>query len=91
MREHLMSEIDKDKDRMVSLQEFIGATQQKEFDKNEEWKVCLLLIFFLFCWQYFKNYHLQTVEDEPQFDAQDLENYAKLHVNELKKKKIFFQ
>jgi hypothetical protein len=49
MREHLMSEIDKDKDRMVSLQEFIGATQQKEFDKNEEWKVCLLLIFFLFC------------------------------------------
>jgi hypothetical protein len=48
MREHLMSEIDKDKDRMVSLQEFIGATQQKEFDKNEEWKVCLLLIFFCF-------------------------------------------
>ncbi len=46
--------------------------------------------FFLFCCQYFKNYHLQTVEDEPQFDAQDLENYAKLHVNEFKKKKFFF-
>jgi hypothetical protein len=46
MREHVMSEIDKDKDRMVSLQEFIAATQQKEFDKNEEWKVCLFFLFY---------------------------------------------
>ena len=47
MREHVMNEIDKDKDRMVSLQEFIVATQQKEFDKNEEWKVSRFCCFFL--------------------------------------------
>ena len=46
MREHVMNEIDKDKDRMVSLQEFIVATQQKEFDKNEEWKVSRFCCFF---------------------------------------------
>lgn len=40
MREHVMNEIDKDKDRTVSLEEFIAATKQKEFEKNEEWKVC---------------------------------------------------
>ncbi len=39
MREHVMNEIDKDKDRMVSLQEFIASTQQSEFKQNEEWKV----------------------------------------------------
>jgi hypothetical protein len=39
MREHVFGEIDKDKDRMVSLQEFLDATKEKEFEKNEEWKV----------------------------------------------------
>ncbi len=40
MREHVMNEIDRDKNRMVSLQEFIDSTQQKEYKENEEWKVC---------------------------------------------------
>lgn len=39
MREHVFSEIDKDKDKMISLDEFIAATQEKDFKKNEEWKV----------------------------------------------------
>ena len=39
MREHVMNEIDKDKNRMVSLEEFIAATKQKDFQQNEEWKV----------------------------------------------------
>ena len=43
MREHVFSEIDKDKDRMVSHQEFIDATKQKEFEKNTEWKVVIAL------------------------------------------------
>jgi hypothetical protein len=58
MREHVMNEIDKDKDRMVSLQEFIASTQQSEFKQNEEWK---------------------SVEDEPQFNEQEFENFSKLH------------
>jgi hypothetical protein len=39
MREHVFTEIDKNKDRMVSLEEFIDATRNKEFERNEEWKV----------------------------------------------------
>lgn len=39
MREHVFSEIDQDKDKMISLQEFLEATKQKDFQKNEEWKV----------------------------------------------------
>jgi siroheme synthase (precorrin-2 oxidase/ferrochelatase) len=38
MREHVMNEIDRDKDRMVSLQEFMESTKQKNFDQNDEWK-----------------------------------------------------
>ena len=43
MREHVMNEIDKDKNRMISLEEFVASTQQTEFKKNEEWKVCVCL------------------------------------------------
>jgi hypothetical protein len=39
MREHVFSEIDKNKDKMISLEEFMAATEDKEFKKNEEWKV----------------------------------------------------
>lgn len=38
MREHVFTEIDKNGDRMISLEEFIKATEEKNFDKNEEWK-----------------------------------------------------
>ena len=38
MREHVFNEMDKDKDRMISLKEFLDATKEKEFEKNEEWK-----------------------------------------------------
>ena len=38
MREHVMTEIDKNKDGLVSLDEFLEQTKQKEFDKNEDWK-----------------------------------------------------
>ncbi len=41
MREHVFNEIDKDKDRMISLKEFIDATQQSQFKENEEWKVIM--------------------------------------------------
>ena len=34
MREHVMTEIDKNKDGLVSLDEFLEQTKQKEFDKN---------------------------------------------------------
>jgi hypothetical protein len=39
MREHVFNEIDKDKDRMISKNEFLDATNAREFEKNEGWKV----------------------------------------------------
>ncbi|XP_068760901.1 nucleobindin-2-like [Montipora capricornis] len=38
MREHVMSEIDKDKDGFVSLEEFMKASRGDEFEKDEGWK-----------------------------------------------------
>ena len=40
MREHVMTEIDKNKDRMVSLEEFIESTNRASFDDDEPWEVC---------------------------------------------------
>lgn len=37
MREHVMKEVDKNGDRMVSLEEFMDATKAAEFNKDEEW------------------------------------------------------
>lgn len=40
MREHVVKEIDKDKDNFVSYDEFIGATKEKDYEKppEEHWK-----------------------------------------------------
>ena len=46
MREHVFTEIDKDKDKMISLDEFLKATKEKEFEKNPEWKVKLNRLLF---------------------------------------------
>ncbi|XP_074533447.1 nucleobindin-2-like isoform X2 [Halichoeres trimaculatus] len=38
MREHVMSEVDTNKDRLVSLNEFMAATKKEEFTEKEEWE-----------------------------------------------------
>lgn len=38
MREHVFGEIDKNKDRLISLEEFVESTKAREFKQNEEWK-----------------------------------------------------
>ncbi|XP_031713806.1 nucleobindin-2 [Anarrhichthys ocellatus] len=38
MREHVMSEVDTNKDRLVSLSEFLAATQKEEFLEKDEWE-----------------------------------------------------
>lgn len=38
MREHVFTEMDKDSDKVISLEEFLKATHEKQFEKNEEWK-----------------------------------------------------
>ncbi|XP_063053714.1 nucleobindin-2-like [Engraulis encrasicolus] len=38
MREHVMNEVDTNKDRLVSLQEFMTATKRKEFLDTDPWE-----------------------------------------------------
>uniref|UniRef100_A0A8C9Z4L3 Nucleobindin 2 n=1 Tax=Sander lucioperca TaxID=283035 RepID=A0A8C9Z4L3_SANLU len=38
MREHVMNEVDTNKDRLVSLGEFIAATKKEEFLEKDEWE-----------------------------------------------------
>lgn len=38
MREHVMNEVDTDKDRLVSLNEFMAATKKEEFVEKDEWE-----------------------------------------------------
>ncbi|XP_066557033.1 nucleobindin-2 [Amia ocellicauda] len=38
MREHVMNEVDSNKDRLVSLDEFLVATKKKEFLEPESWE-----------------------------------------------------
>merc|ERR1712228_746099 len=37
-REHVFGEVDKDKDYLISLDEFMKGTQGEEFEKDEGWK-----------------------------------------------------
>ncbi|KAM3863967.1 nucleobindin-1 [Diretmus argenteus] len=38
MREHVMKNVDTNKDRLVSLQEFLKSTEKKEFNTAKEWE-----------------------------------------------------
>ncbi|KAK7938572.1 hypothetical protein WMY93_001898 [Mugilogobius chulae] len=38
MREHVMNSVDLNKDRLVSLDEFIKSTEKKEFNSHKEWE-----------------------------------------------------
>ncbi|XP_032869513.1 nucleobindin-2-like isoform X2 [Amblyraja radiata] len=38
MREHVMNEVDTNKDRLVTLEEFLKSTEKKEFLEPEEWE-----------------------------------------------------
>jgi hypothetical protein len=39
MREHVFGELDGDKDRLISMGEFLNYTASQEFQKDEGWKV----------------------------------------------------
>ena len=39
MREHVFSEVDKDQDKLVSLEEFLDSAKGEKFEKDEGWDV----------------------------------------------------
>lgn len=48
MREHVFNEIDKDKNKEISKQEFLDATSDKRnFENNDAWKVRIIIILLL--------------------------------------------
>ena len=49
MREHVMKEVDKDNDAMISYREFVDSTNQKEFEKDEGWDVSVIAHFLFTC------------------------------------------
>ena len=38
MREHVLKETDRNKDRLISLEEFLTQTKEEEFNKHEDWE-----------------------------------------------------
>lgn len=48
MREHVMNEVDKNKDKLISIEEFLESTKSDEFKKDEGWKVeiCSQLVLY---------------------------------------------
>ena len=47
MREHVFKEVDKDKDSMISFNEFIQSTQGKDFEKDEGWDVSVTVFLYV--------------------------------------------
>ena len=39
MREHVMNEVDKDGNKLISLEEFLENSENSEFKKDEGWDV----------------------------------------------------
>ena len=47
MRQHVFTEMDKNGDKMISLEEFVAETQDNDFKDNEEWKVSLFYEIYI--------------------------------------------
>ncbi len=48
MREHIMKEVDVNRDSMISFPEFIESTKSKDFEKDDGWDVSAGFLFFRF-------------------------------------------
>ncbi|XP_061466238.1 nucleobindin-2 isoform X1 [Rhineura floridana] len=73
MREHVMNEVDINKDRLVTLEEFLRATEKKEFLEPESWET--LDQQQLFTEEDLKEFesHISQQEDELQKQALELQ------------------
>merc|ERR1719378_746358 len=71
MREHVFGEIDKDKDFLISMEEFMKGTQGESYEKDEGWKTV--------------DDEEQFTEDELQAYEKEMEEIRK-HEEEKKRK-----
>lgn len=71
MREHVMNEVDTDKDRLVSLSEFMAATKKEEFYEKDEWET--LDQNSLYTEEELKEYEQQLVKEENDINKKSVE------------------
>uniref|UniRef100_U3FBZ2 Nucleobindin-2 n=1 Tax=Micrurus fulvius TaxID=8637 RepID=U3FBZ2_MICFL len=76
MREHVMNEIDINKDRLITMEEFMRSTEKKEFSEPESWETLDQQPVF-------------TEEDLKEFESHIFQQEGELHKQalELQKKK----
>ncbi|XP_005990574.1 nucleobindin-2 isoform X2 [Latimeria chalumnae] len=72
MREHVMNEVDINKDRLITMEEFLKATEKKEFLEPDSWET--LDKQQLFTEEELKEFeqHISNQENELQKKAEDL-------------------
>ncbi|XP_067830391.1 nucleobindin-2-like [Heptranchias perlo] len=76
MREHVMKEVDTNKDRLVSLGEFLKSTEKKEFLEPEEWET--LDETQIYTEEELRQYQSELVEQEAEIN-QKVEQLRREH------------
>uniref|UniRef100_A0A3B5B4X3 Nucleobindin 2 n=1 Tax=Stegastes partitus TaxID=144197 RepID=A0A3B5B4X3_9TELE len=71
MREHVMNEVDTNKDRLVSLSEFMAATKKEEFYEKDEWET--LDQNPLYTDEELREYEQQLVNEENDINKKSVE------------------
>ncbi|XP_040019322.1 nucleobindin-2 [Gasterosteus aculeatus] len=86
MREHVMNEVDTDKDRLVSLSEFIAATQKEEFLEKDEWET--LDQKPIYTEEEMREYEQHLVNEENDINKKSEELYKQREELERKQKEL---
>ncbi|XP_072242460.1 nucleobindin-2-like [Leuresthes tenuis] len=71
MREHVMNEVDTNKDRLVSLSEFMAATKKQEFYEKDEWET--LDQNSLYTEEELRQYEQQLANEENDINVKSVE------------------
>ncbi|XP_013909102.1 PREDICTED: nucleobindin-2-like [Thamnophis sirtalis] len=87
MREHVMNEVDVNKDRLVTMEEFMRATQKKEFLEPESWET--LDQQQVFTEEELKEFESHIFQQEDELQKQALELQKKRE--ELQRQQDFLQ
>ncbi|XP_072127759.1 nucleobindin-2-like [Mobula birostris] len=82
MREHVMNEVDTNKDRLVTLDEFLKSTEKKEFLEPEEWET--LDETQVYTEEELRQYERELAEQEAQI-SQRAEELRKEHEELLRR------
>ncbi|XP_047451460.1 nucleobindin-2b [Mugil cephalus] len=71
MREHVMNEVDTNKDRLVSLSEFMAATKKEGFNDKDEWETIDQNPFYTE--EELREYEMQLANEESDINEKSVE------------------